>query len=195
MTILAAILLLIIIMDPIGNVPVFLSILKNIPIERRRIIIIRELLIALIILLFFMFVGRYLLQMLEIEQSSLGIAGGIILFIIAIRMIFPGTKPMFSHNETAEPLIVPLAVPMLAGPSAIAAVILFMAKEPNRWAEWTFVVFVACLITGVILVSSETLGRKLGNRALIAIERLMGIILVMVSVDFILDGIKQTFNI
>ncbi len=195
MTILAAILLLIIIMDPIGNVPVFLSILKNIPIERRRIIIIRELLIALIILLFFMFVGRYLLQMLEIEQSSLGIAGGIILFIIAIRMIFPGTKPMFSHNETAEPLIVPLAVPMLAGPSAIAAVILFMAKEPNRWVEWTFVVFVACLITGVILVSSETLGRKLGNRALIAIERLMGIILVMVSVDFILDGIKQTFNI
>ena len=195
MTILAAILLLIIIMDPIGNVPVFLSILKNIPIERRRIIIIRELLIALIILLFFMFVGRYLLQMLEIEQSSLGIAGGIILFIIAIRMIFPGTKPMFSHNETAEPLIVPLAVPLLAGPSAIAAVILFMAKEPNRWVEWTFVVFVACLITGVILVSSETLGRKLGNRALIAIERLMGIILVMVSVDFILDGIKQTFNI
>ena len=195
MTVLAAILLLIIIMDPIGNVPVFLSILKNIPIERRRIIIIRELLIAFIILLFFMFVGRYVLQMLEIEQSSLGVTGGIILFIIAIRMIFPGTKPLFSHNETTEPLIVPLAVPMLAGPSAIAAVILFMAQEPNRWVEWTFVVFVACLISGVILVSSETLGRKLGHRALIAIERLMGIILVMVSVDFILDGIKQTFGI
>ena len=195
MTILAAILLLIIIMDPVGNVPVFLSILKNIPLERRRIIIIRELLIAFIILLFFMFVGRYVLQMLEIEQSSLGVTGGIILFIIAIRMIFPGTKPLFSHNETTEPLIVPLAVPMLAGPSAIAAVILFMAQEPNRWVEWTFVVFVACLISGVILVSSETLGRKLGNRALIAIERLMGIILVMVSVDFILDGIKQTFDI
>ncbi len=195
MTVLAAILLLIIIMDPIGNVPVFLSILKNIPIERRRIIIIRELLIAFIILLFFMFVGRYVLQMLEIEQSSLGVTGGIILFIIAIRMISPGTKPLFSHNETTEPLIVPLAVPMLAGPSAIAAVILFMAQEPNRWVEWTLVVFVACLISGVILVSSETLGRKLGNRALIAIERLMGIILVMVSVDFILDGIKQTFNI
>ncbi|MDE0948570.1 MAG: MarC family protein [Candidatus Thioglobus sp.] len=195
MTILAAILLLIIIMDPIGNVPVFLSILKNIPLERRRIIIIRELLIAFIILLFFMFVGRYVLQMLEIEQSSLGVTGGIILFIIAIRMIFPGTKPLFSHNETTEPLIVPLAVPMLAGPSAIAAVILFMAQEPNRWVEWTFVVFIACLISGVILVSSETLGRKLGNRALIAIERLMGIILVMVSVDFILDGIKQTFDI
>jgi len=195
MTVLAAILLLIIIMDPIGNVPVFLSILKNIPMERRKIIIIRELIIAFLILLFFMFVGRFVLQLLQIEQSSLGIAGGIILFIIAIRMIFPGTKPMFSHNDESEPLVVPLAIPMLAGPSAIAAVILFMAQEPNRWVEWTFVVFVASLISGIILISSEALGRKLGNRALIAIERLMGIFLIMVSVDFILDGIKQTFNI
>ena len=195
MTVLAAILLLIIIMDPIGNVPVFLSILKNIPLERRKKIIIRELIIAFTILLFFMFIGRYLLQLLQIEQSSLGIAGGIILFIIAIRMIFPGTKPMFSHNEESEPLVVPLAIPMLAGPSAIAAVILLMAQEPSRWIEWTFVVFVASLISGIILISSEALGSKLGNRALTAIERLMGIFLIMVSVDFILDGIKLTFNI
>ena len=195
MTVLAAIFLLIIIMDPIGNVPVFLSILKNIPLERRKKIIIRELIIAFAILLFFMFIGRYLLQLLQIEQSSLGIAGGIILFIIAIRMIFPGTKPMFTHNEEVEPLVVPLAIPMLAGPSAIAAVILLMAQEPGRWIEWIFVVFVASLISGIILISSEALGRKLGNRALIAIERLMGIFLIMVSVDFILDGIKQTFNI
>ncbi|MGB1412104.1 MAG: MarC family protein [Candidatus Pseudothioglobus sp.] len=195
MTVLAAIFLLIIIMDPIGNVPVFLSILKNIPLERRKKIIIRELIIAFAILLFFMFIGRYLLQLLQIEQSSLGIAGGIILFIIAIRMIFPGTKPMFTHNEEAEPLVVPLAIPMLAGPSAIAAVILLMAQEPGRWIEWVFVVFVASLISGIILISSEALGSKLGNRALTAIERLMGIFLIMVSVDFILDGIKQTFNI
>ena len=195
MTVLAAIFLLIIIMDPIGNVPVFLSILKNIPLERRKKIIIRELIIAFLILLFFMFIGRYLLQLLQIEPSSLGIAGGIILFIIAIRMIFPGTKPMFTHNEEAEPLVVPLAIPMLAGPSAIAAVILLMAQEPSRWIEWIFVVFVASLISGIILISSEALGSKLGNRALTAIERLMGIFLIMVSVDFILDGIKQTFNI
>ena len=195
MTVLAAIFLLIIIMDPIGNVPVFLSILKNIPLERRKKIIIRELIIAFAILLFFMFIGRYLLQLLQIEQSSLGIAGGIILFIIAIRMIFPGTKPMFTHNEEAEPLVVPLAIPMLAGPSAIAAVILLMAQEPGRWIECGFVVFVASLISGIILISSEALGSKLGNRALTAIERLMGIFLIMVSVDFILDGIKQTFNI
>ena len=195
MTILAAILLLVIIMDPIGNVPVFLSILKNIPIERRRKVLIRELLIALIVLLFFMFIGRYILQLLQIAESSLGIAGGIMLFIIAINMIFPGNKNMFAHNEKMEPLVVPLAVPMIAGPSAIAAVILMMAQEPDRWKEWVFALIIAWLIAGVTLLSSETLGRKLGERALLAIERLMGILLMLVSVDLIIDGIKQTFNI
>jgi len=182
-------------MDSLGNMPIFLSTLRTVDAKRRKRIILRETFIALIILTAFLFYGSYILQGMQISMPALSIAGGIILFLIAIKMIFPGTKPMFTHDEKTEPLVVPLAVPMLAGPSAIAAVILFMAREPSRWIEWTFVVFVAFLVTGIILVSSETLGRKLGNRALIAIERLMGIILVMVSVDFILDGIKQTFNI
>ena len=139
-------------MDPIGNVPVFLSILKNIPMERRKIIIIRELIIAFLILIFFMFVGRFLLQLLQIEQSSLGIAGGIILFIIAIRMIFPGTKPMFSHDEESEPLVVPLAIPVIAGPSAIAAVILLIAQEPRTRTEWTISESVAGRISRIIIV-------------------------------------------
>ncbi len=195
MTLLSAIFLLIIIMDPIGNVPVFLSILKNIPVERRRKIIIRELLIALFVLLFFLFIGRFILQSLQISESSLGIAGGIMLFLIAIKMIFPGASAMTTHDEIIEPLVVPLAIPLIAGPSAIAAVILLMAQEPNMWPEWALAVVVACFISGVILVSAETLAQKLGERALLAIERLMGILLMLVSVDLILDGIKQTFNI
>jgi len=182
-------------MDPIGNVPLFLSTLKNVPIERRRKIIIRELLIALLVLLFFMFTGKYILQLLQIAQSSLGIAGGIMLFIIAIKMIFPGRRNLFDHSDNMEPLVVPLAVPLLAGPSAIAAVILLMAQEPSRWLEWMIALVVAWLVAGIILVSSETLGRRLGVRALLAIERLMGILLMLVSVDMILDGVKQTFNI
>ena len=195
MTLLSAIFLLIIIMDPIGNVPVFLSILKNIPVERRRKIIIRELLIALFVLLFFLFIGRFILQSLQISESSLGIAGGIMLFLIAIKMIFPGASAMTTHDEIIEPLVVPLAIPLIAGPSAIAAVILLKAQEPNMWPEWALAVVVACFISGVILVSAETLAQKLGERALLAIERLMGILLMLVSVDLILDGIKQTFNI
>ena len=195
MTLLSAIFLLIIIMDPIGNVPVFLSVLKNIPVERRRKIIIRELLIALFVLLFFLFIGRFILQSLQISESSLGIAGGIMLFLIAIKMIFPSASAMTTHDEIIEPLVVPLAIPLIAGPSAIAAVILLMAQEPNMWPEWALAVVVACFISGVILVSAETLAQKLGERALLAIERLMGILLMLVSVDLILDGIKQTFNI
>ena len=195
MTVFSAIFLLFLIMDPIGNVPLFLSTLKNVPIERRRKIIIRELFIALLVLLFFMFIGKYILQLLQIAQSSLGIAGGIMLFIIAIKMIFPGRGNLFHHSDSMEPLVVPLAVPLIAGPSAIAAVILMMAQEPSRWLEWTVALVVAWLIAGIILVSSEALGRRLGVRALLAIERLMGILLMLVSVDLILDGIKQTFNI
>ncbi len=195
MTVFSAIFLLFLIMDPIGNVPLFLSTLKNIPIERRRKIIVRELLIALLVLLFFMFTGKYILQLLQIAQSSLGIAGGIMLFIIAIKMIFPGRRNLFDHSDNMEPLVVPLAVPLLAGPSAIAAVILLMAQEPSRWLEWMVALVVAWLVAGIILVSSETLGRRLGVRALLAIERLMGILLMLVSVDMILDGVKQTFNI
>ena len=195
MTVYSAIFLLFLIMDPIGNVPLFLSTLKNVPIERRRKIIIRELLIALLVLLFFMFTGKYILQLLQIAQSSLGIAGGIMLFIIAIKMIFPGRRNLFDHSDNMEPLVVPLAVPLLAGPSAIAAVILLMAQEPSRWLEWMVALVVAWLVAGIILVSSETLGRRLGVRALLAIERLMGILLMLVSVDMILDGVKQTFNI
>lgn len=102
---------------------------------------------------------------------------------------------MTTHDEMIEPLVVPLAIPLIAGPSAIAAVILLMAQEPNMWPEWALAVVVACFISGVILVSAETLAQKLGERALLAIERLMGILLMLVSVDLILDGIKQTFNI
>lgn len=195
MTVLSAIFLLFIIMDPIGNVPLFLSILKNIAPEHRRKIIVRELLIALLVLLVFMFSGKYILAFLQISESSLGIAGGIMLLTISFKMIFPGKGDVYSHQEGAEPLIVPLAVPLLAGPSAIAAVILMMAQEPDRWPDWALALVVAWLLAGVILISSETLGRKLGVRALIAIERLMGILLLLVSVNMLVEGIKQSFNI
>jgi len=194
-TVLSAIFLLFIIMDPIGNVPLFLSILKNIAPEHRRKIIVRELLIALLVLLVFMFSGKYILAFLQISESSLGIAGGIMLLTISFKMIFPGKGDVYSHQEGAEPLIVPLAVPLLAGPSAIAAVILMMAQEPDRWPDWALALVVAWLLAGVILISSETLGRKLGVRALIAIERLMGILLLLVSVNMLVEGIKQSFNI
>ena len=195
MTIASAIFLLFLIMDPFANVPIFLGLLKNLPAPRRRAIIIRELLIALLILLIFMFSGKYILQLLQISESSLGVAGGVVLFLISLKMIFSGSEDIFTNTPDGEPLIVPLAMPLIAGPSAIAAVILIMANDPSRWMDWGIALVVAWSLVGLILISSEKHSRHISNKAFTAIERLMGILLTIISVDMILDGIKKAFEL
>jgi multiple antibiotic resistance protein len=195
MTITSAIFLLFLIMDPFANVPIFLALLKNIPAQRRRIIIIRELLIALFVLLLFMFSGQYILQLLQISESSLGVAGGVVLFLISLKMIFSGSEDIFTNTPKGEPLVVPLAIPLIAGPSAIAAVILIMANDPNRWVDWGIALVVAWSLVGLILIISEKFSRHISHKAFAAIERLMGILLTIIAVDMILDGIKKAFGI
>ena len=195
MTITSAIFLLFLIMDPFANVPIFLGLLKNIPAQRRRIIIIRELLIALFVLLLFMFSGQYILQLLQISESSLGVAGGVVLFLISLKMIFSGSEDIFTNTPEGEPLVVPLAIPLIAGPSAIAAVILIMANDPNRWVDWGIALVVAWSLVGLILIFSEKFSHHISHKAFVAIERLMGILLTIIAVDMILDGIKKAFGI
>ena len=195
MTITSAIFLLFLIMDPFANVPIFLGLLKNIPAQRRRIIIIRELLIALFVLLLFMFSGQYILQLLQISESSLGVAGGVVLFLISLKMIFSGSEDIFTNTPEGEPLVVPLAIPLIAGPSAIAAVILIMANDPNRWVDWGIALVMAWSLVGLILIFSEKFSRHISQKAFVAIERLMGILLTIIAVDMILDGIKKAFGI
>lgn len=193
MTIESAVFLLFLIMDPFGNVPIFLSVVRHVAPKRRRLIIFRELLIALLILSVFMFAGKHILAMLQVSESSLGVAGGVVLFLISLKMIFKGSNEIFPNDRNSEPLVVPLAMPLLAGPSAIAAVILIMAQAPHRWMDWGVALFVAWLLVGMILISAEKISHYVGNRALTAVERLMGILLTMVAVDMIIDGIKQSF--
>jgi multiple antibiotic resistance protein len=195
MTIASAIFLLFLIMDPFANVPIFLGLLKNVPESRRRIIIIRELLIALFVLLLFMFSGQHILQLLQISESSLGVAGGVVLFLISLKMIFSGSEDIFTNTPDGEPLVVPLAIPLIAGPSAIAAVILIMANDPNRWVDWGIALVVAWSLVGLILIFSEKFSRHISHKAFAAIERLMGILLTIIAVDMILDGIKKAFGI
>ena len=195
MTITSAIFLLFLIMDPFANVPIFLGLLKSVPVQRRRTIIIRELLIALLILLIFMFSGKYILQLLQISESSLGVAGGVVLFLISLKMIFSGSEDIFANTPEGEPLVVPLAVPLIAGPSAIAAVILIMANDPNRWMDWSIALLVAWSLVGIILIFSEKFSQHISHKAFAAIERLMGILLTIIAVDMILDGIKKAFGL
>ncbi len=188
MSTLSAGILLFLIMDPLGNIPLFLSILRNVRPERRRLVLVRELLIALVVLFGFLFGGRYLLLLLQLKQESVSIAGGIVLFIIGVRMIFPPGRGIFGDAE-GEPFIVPLAIPAVAGPSTMAAVMLLANSEPGRTVEWSLALFAAWFATAAILMSSTYLYRYLGASVLTAVERLMGMLLVALSVQMFLDGL------
>lgn len=185
----SAVVTLFLIMDPLGNVPVFLSVLKSVPQERRRAIVIREVLIAYVVLLVFLLLGDHALRLLHIEQETISIAGGIVLFLIALRMIFPDTGS-YSDAPEGEPLVVPLAVPLIAGPSAMAALLLLQRAAPSGSMDLWLAMTIAWALTAAILIAAPFFYRILGERGLTAMERLMGMVLVMISVQMLLDGIR-----
>lgn len=188
----AAAVTLFLIMDPLGNIPLFLSILSQVPPERRRFVLARELVIALGLMLIFLFSGPTLLKVLGLSTEAVSISGGIILMIIAIRMIFPSRGgPMGDDIDDSEPLIVPLATPMIAGPSILATLVLLAESQPERSVEWLYALLAAWAISAVILMSSQSFYRILGKRGLKAIERLMGMILISISVQMLINGIGQ----
>lgn len=187
----SAALTLFLIMDPLGNIPLFLALLKDLPPGRQRVVMARELVIALVTLFAFLWGGNYALELLNLRQESVSIAGGIVLFIIGIRMIFPPAEGLFGDIPEGEPFIVPMAIPMIAGPSGMAAVMLLGSQEPGRMGEWSLALTIAWSATAVILFSATYLQKWLGTRALTAIERLMGMVIVAISVQMLLDGISS----
>ena len=189
MTTLSAALMLFLIMDSIGNVPVFLALLKSLVPARRRVVLARELLIALAVLFAFLFGGAYILAALQLKQESVSIAGGIILFLIGLRMIFPTAEGVFGEVPHGEPFIVPMAIPSIAGPSTMAALMLLTNRHPDRSVDWSIALLIAWSASAVVLFSATALYRVLGERALSAIERLMGMLLVALSVQMFLDGL------
>lgn len=185
----SATILLLLITDPLGNIPIFANALRGVAPERRARVILREVLIAFVLLLAFMFVGDRFLRVMNLSDLSLQIAGAVVLFLIALRMIFPpearDTPPL-----ATEPLIVPLAIPALAGPSALATVMLLVSQAPERRMEWVAALCVTMAVCAVVLVLAERIQRVLGDRVVMAFERLMGLILVAISVEMLLRGIK-----
>ncbi|RTE86521.1 MULTISPECIES: YhgN family NAAT transporter [Gammaproteobacteria] len=182
---------LLLIMNPLGNLPIFISVLRHIEPKRRKVVLARELIFALIFMLLFLYAGTWLLSSLGLRQESVSIAGGIILFIIALRMIFPQPGGVLGLPAGDEPFIVPLAIPLISGPSLLASLILLANQEPERMFDWTVAAGVAWLISATVLMFSSVVMRGLGQRGLNAIERLMGMILIMVAVQMFLDGIMR----
>lgn len=190
---LSAAILLFLVMDPVGNTPVFLSLLAPLEPRRARTVIVRELLIALGVMIGFLFAGRYLLQLLQVTEPALSIAGGIILFLIALKMIFADVHEIFGKAPEGEPFVVPLAIPLIAGPSVMATVLLLMARQPDHWPNWLLAIFCAWLASGAILYFATFLGRVLGDRGTTAIQRLFGMLLTTIAVQMFLTGIHQFF--
>jgi multiple antibiotic resistance protein len=191
MTLLSAAVLMFFVMDPLGNVPFFLAALRHVEPARQRRVIARELVIALVVLVFFLFLGQYILDVLHVSATALRISGGVVLLLIAMRMIFPTPATSLREDIEGEPFIVPLAVPYTAGPSALATELLLISGEPDRWAVWLGAVLLAWLATALILFFATGLRRYLGERGLIAIERLMGMLLITVAVQMLMDGLSQ----
>lgn len=186
----SATILLLLITDPLGNIPIFVNSLRAVPPERRARVIVREVLIAFGLLLTFMFVGQSFLKAMSLSDVSLQIGGAVVLFLIALRMIFP-PPPQDSPVPVAEPLIVPLAIPALAGPSAMATVLLLVSQAPERRMEWVAALTVTMLVCAVVLLLAERLQRVVGLRVVSAFERLMGLILVSISVEMLIRGLKS----
>jgi multiple antibiotic resistance protein len=190
----SAVLTLFLVMDPIGNVPVFLSVLKDVNAPRQSWIVARESVFALLILLFFLFFGPTLMELLHIRLAALHIAGGVLLFIIAIGMIFPHIMHRTASDEPqaeGEPFIVPLATPLLAGPSTMATIMIFTSRPNSVLWQWVLALGLAWILATVILLLSQRLSRRLGPRGLLACERLMGMILTVIAVQMFLDGVRQ----
>jgi multiple antibiotic resistance protein len=192
MNILSVAITLFLVMDPIGNIPFFISTLRSVPQERRQRVLIRELLIAYVALVLFLIAGPRFIEILHLRPQSISIAGGIILFLISLRMVFP--MDILKRDELeGEPLVVPLAIPGVAGPSALATLLLMTSAEPHHIGELFLALTATWLVSAAVLMASPLFYRILRQRGLVAMERLMGMILVALAVQMFLDGVAKQF--
>ncbi|MBT9455081.1 MAG: MarC family protein [Burkholderiaceae bacterium] len=191
---LSALILLLLVLDPLGSLPVFIPIMRSVAPERRRWVAFREVAIAFGVLLGFMFAGDAFLRVMHLSERSLEVAGGVILLMVAIRMIFATEGGVYgTEGDGREPLIFPLAVPLLAGPSAMATVLLLASRQPDRMLDWVGALTAAMLISGITLLLSDRIRKLLGDSVVSALEKLMGLVLTAIAVEMILAGLKRYF--
>jgi MarC family membrane protein len=187
----SAFVLLFLVLDPLGNVAVVASLLKQVDPARRRRVVLRECALAYAILVAFMLFGRQFLDLMKLSEIALSIAGGVILFMIAIRMVFKSPEGIFGDTLDHEPFIVPLAIPLIAGPSALATVMLMVSREPDKLGVWIAALTAAMLVSALILGLGERIERLLGKSGMEAVERLMGLILTAIAIEMLLGGLRE----
>ena len=190
---LSAFILLLLVLDPFGSLPIFIPVMRTVPARRRVLVALREVAIAFAVLCLFMFFGDSFLRVMHLSERSLEVAGGVILLMVSIRMIFSASGEAYGVPEGREPLIFPLAVPLLAGPSAMATVLLLASQQPDRVVEWVGALACAIAVSGLVLVGCARIRRWLGDSVVSALEKLMGLVLTAIAVEMILAGLKRYF--
>ena len=191
MDIVSAVILLILVMDPFGNMPLVISVLKHVDAPMRTRVVLRECAIAYAVLLAFLFGGDKFMHLLRLSDNALAIAGGLILFLIALRMVFPHAEGIFGDTGEKGTFIVPLAIPAIAGPSALATVLLLVSREPQRVFDWVAALSIAMLVSTLVMISAPRISGWIGRRGVIALERLMGLVLTAIAVEMLLAGIER----
>ncbi len=191
MDIVSATILLVLVMDPFGNMPLVISVLKHVAAPKRARVVLRECAIAYAVLLAFMFGGDKFMHLLRLSDNALAIAGGLILFLIALRMVFPHADGVHGDTGDTDTFIVPLAIPAIAGPSALATVLLLVSREPQRVFDWVAALSIAMLISTVVMISAQRISDWIGKRGVIALERLMGLVLTAIAVEMLLAGVER----
>ncbi|KQW36206.1 MarC family protein [Rhizobacter sp. Root404] len=190
---LSAFILLLLVLDPLGSLPVFIPIMRTVPPERRAWVAVREVGIAFGVLVAFMFLGEGFLHVMRLSERALEVAGGVILLMVAIRMIFGHAGGVYGVPEGREPLIFPLAVPLLAGPSAMATVLLLASRQPDKVLSWVGALVGAMAVSGAVLLLCDRIRRLIGDSVVSALEKLMGLVLTAIAVEMILAGLKRYF--
>ncbi len=191
MTFVSTVILFLLVIDPFGNIPIFVSALKELPAKRRMLVVLREHLFAFVIFVVFMFFGREFLALLRLSDYSMGIAGGVVILLVALRMIFPSREGIFGEFPQGEPFFVPLAVPCIAGPSTLTAILLLVAQAPERRWTWILAMSVVMVVSAMVALGAGRLAKTLGDRGIAGFERLVGLMLAAVSVDMLLRGIEK----
>lgn len=189
----SAFILLLLVLDPLGSLPIFIPVMGQVPHKRRRWVALREVGIAFAVLFGFMFLGEGFLRVMHLSERSLEVAGGVILLMVAIRMIFSHEGGVYGTPEGKEPLIFPLAVPLLAGPSAMATVLLLASRQPERMVTWVGALACAMAVSLLVLLLCDRIRRWVGDSVVSALEKLMGLVLTAIAVEMILAGLKRYF--
>jgi MarC family membrane protein len=189
----SALILLLLVLDPLGSLPVFIPVMRQIPPERQRWVALREVGIAFVVLMAFMFLGDTFLRVMHLSERSLEVAGGVILLMVAIRMIFSHADGVYGVPEGREPFIFPLAIPLMAGPSAMATVLLLASRQPERMVQWVAALAAALTVSATVLLLCERIRGWVGDSVVTATEKLMGLVLTAIAVEMILAGLKRYF--